>query len=327
MILTPAATTEILETAEIVPRVSKDIPKPILSSFMGLVDVSEGVRYLEQNGIPNYAFPEAAARTMAAMVRYRDKVRPDLKKKRSVWRLLEDPDKASGIIHEKLEGRETYYMPEKEASELLRCYGFPLLKSRLARESSQIEEIVQEIGLPVVMKIDSSDIVHKSDAGGVLINIKTVDQARISFETIIQNAKNFNPLAKINGVLVQEMAGEGLEVILGASRDPKFGPICMFGLGGIFVEALKDVTFRLAPMWETSAENMIRSIKAYKVLQGIRGKPPSDIKAAELCILQLSEMVSHHPEIKELDINPLIMYPEGQGCVVADARILLERPK
>jgi len=327
VILTPAATTEILKTAEIVPRVSRDIPKPILSSFMGLVDVSEGVSYLEQNGIPNYAFPEAAARTMAAMVRYRDRVRPDRKKKRSVWRLLEDPEKASGIIHEKLKGRKTCYMPEKEASEILRCYAFPLLKSLLVSESPDIERTVQEIGFPVVMKIDSPDIVHKSDAGGVLVNIKTMEQARISFEAIIQNAKNYNPLAKINGVLVQQMAGEGLEVILGASRDPKFGPICMFGLGGIFVEALKDVTFRLAPMWESSAENMIRSIKAYKVLQGIRGNPPSDIKAAELCILQLSDMVSHHPEIKELDINPLIIYPEGQGCVVADARILLERPE
>lgn len=121
------------------------------------------------------------------------------------------------------------------------------------------------------------------------------------------------------------MAGEGLEVILGASRDPKFGPICMFGLGGVFVEALKDVTFRLAPMWQSSAENMVRSIKSYQVLKGIRGNPPSDIKAVTLCLLRLSEMVSNHPEIKELDINPLIVYPEGQGCVVADSRIILSR--
>ena len=121
------------------------------------------------------------------------------------------------------------------------------------------------------------------------------------------------------------MADKGLEVILGASRDPKFGPICMFGLGGVFVEALKDVTFRLAPMWQSSAENMVRSIKAYQVLKGIRGNPPSDIKAVTLSLLRLSEMVSNHPEIKELDINPLIVYPEGQGCIVADSRIILSR--
>jgi acetyltransferase len=120
---------------------------------------------------------------------------------------------------------------------------------------------------------------------------------------------------------------DGAIVILGSTRDPRFGPVCMFGLGGIFVEAMKDVTFRLAPMWETSAENMIKSIKAYSVLQGIRGKPPADIKAVKLNILRLSAMVSNHPEIAELDINPLIVYPEGQGCVVADARIVLSRPE
>lgn len=325
VILTPAATAEIMETAEIVPRVAKEIEKPILCSFMGLVDVSEGVRYLEQNGIPNYVFPEAAARTMAAMVSYREKLEPQRRKKRGIWRLLEDPKKVSGIIRDRLEDSAEYYMPEKEASEILRCYGFPLLKSRLVREFSEIEGAVKEIGLPVVMKIDSQDIIHKSDAQGVQLNIKTIARAQIAFEKIIENAKKYNPSARINGVLIEQMAGKGLEVILGASRDPKFGPICMFGLGGVFVEALKDVTFRLAPMWQSSAENMVRSIKAYQVLKGIRGNPPSDIKAVTLSLLRLSEMVSNHPEIKELDINPLIVYPEGQGCVVADSRIILSR--
>ena len=116
-------------------------------------------------------------------------------------------------------------------------------------------------------------------------------------------------------------------MILGATRSPGFGPMCMFGLGGVFVEALKDVTFRLAPMWESSAGNMIRAIKAYHILQGVRGNPPADIEAIKLCILRLSQMVSDHPEIKELDINPLIVYPEGEGCVVADSRILLSRPE
>ncbi len=120
------------------------------------------------------------------------------------------------------------------------------------------------------------------------------------------------------------MARGGVEVILGATRDPKFGPICMFGLGGTFVEAIKDVTFRLAPMWEISAERMIEPIKAYRVLKGMRGTPPSDIDAIKDCILRLSQMVANHPEISELDINPLIVYPEGEGCVVADSRILLK---
>jgi acyl-CoA synthetase (NDP forming) len=178
-----------------------------------------------------------------------------------------------------------------------------------------------------VMKLDSPGILHKSDAGGVRLGIQSIGEAENVFAEILDNAKRYRPSALLRGILFQQMAKEGVEVILGSTRDPKFGPICMFGLGGIFVEAMKDVTFRLAPMWETSAENMVQSIKAYRVLQGIRGKPPADIKAAKLCILRLSAMVSNHPEIAELDINPLILYPEGQGCVVADARIVLSRPE
>ena len=325
IILAPAATTEIMETAQILPRIAKDIDKPILSSFMGLVDVSEGVRYLEQHGIPNYAFPEEASRTMAAMIKYSENLKPHRGRRREIFRLLEDQERVAAVIAAKLSGRKEYFMTEKEAHELLRCYGFPLLKSSLITDPSEIPATIAEIGLPVVMKLDSPDILHKSDAGGVRLRIKSIEEAQMAFHEIIENAKKFKPSALIRGILVQEMAREGVEVILGSTRDQRFGPICMFGLGGIFVEALKDVTFRLAPMWETSAEMMVRSIRAYRVLQGIRGKPPADIKAAKLSILRLSEMVSNHPEIAELDINPLILYPEGQGCVVADARIILSR--
>lgn len=327
VILAPAATTEIIETARIVPPISKDIPKPILCSFMGLVDVSEGVRYLERNGIPNYPFPEDASRTIAAMVRYADSLRPHKGRRREIFRLLEDQEKAAAAIAWRLSGRKEYFMTEKEAHELLQSYGFPLLKSLLVTDSSEIKAGCKEIGFPLVMKLDSPDILHKSDAGGVRLGIRSVLEAETAFAEIIESAKRYRPSAAIRGILFQQMAKEGVEVILGSTRDPKFGPICMFGLGGILVEAMKDVTFRLAPMWETSAENMIKSIKAYRVLQGIRGKPPADIKAAKLCILRLSEMVTNHPEIAELDINPLILYPEGQGCVVADARIVLSRPE
>ena len=327
VILAPAATTEIMETAQIVPRVAQDIHKPILCSFMGLVDVSEGVRYLEKNGIPSYPFPEDASRTMAAMVRYADGLKPHEGRRREVFRLLEDQEKAAAAIAWRLSGRKEYFMTEKEAHELLQCYGFPLLKSLLVKDPSEIKKACEEVGFPLVMKLDSPDILHKSDAGGVRLGIRSIGEAEKVFAEILENAKRYRPSALLRGILFQQMAREGVEVILGSTRDPKFGPICMFGLGGIFVEAMKDVTFRLAPMWETSAENMVQSIKAYRVLQGIRGKPAADIKAAKLSILRLSEMVSNHPEIAELDINPLILYPEGQGCVVADARIVLSRPE
>ncbi len=323
VILSPQAMTDIMETAEIVPRVAKDIDKPVLCSFMGIVDVSEGIKYLEAHGIPNYPFPEAAVRSMSSMAYYGGLLNLQ---KREVRRIAADRDTAAVVIKNKLEGRDSYYMSEKEANEILQCYGFPVLKSILLKDVAQVDEAAEEFVFPVAMKISSPDIVHKFDVGGVRLKIKTKEEARKAFEDIIANVKKFNPSAKIDGVIMERMAKGGVEVILGAVRDSKFGPICMFGLGGTFVEAMKDVTFRLAPMWEISAEIMIRTIKAYSILKGVRGAPPSDIDAIKDCVLRLSQLVAEHPEIAELDINPLIVYPEREGCVVADSRILLKRP-
>jgi acetyltransferase len=322
VILTPQAMTDVLETAEILPRVIQGIHKPVLASFMGIVDVSEGVRYLEANHIPNYTFPEAAVRAFESMVRYGRLLRLE---RREVRRMAADRESANEIISRYLGDKESYYLPQQEATKLLQCYGFPLLQGRLVKDPAQIETAAEEIGFPVAMKIMSPDIVHKFDAGGVRLKIQNPDQARQTFDEIMANARKYNPQADIKGILVEKMARGGTEVILGSSRDPKFGPVVMFGLGGTFVESLKDVTFRLAPMWEISAEIMIQSIKAYGVLKGVRGQPPSDIAAIKDCLLRLSQMVADHPQIAELDINPLIVYPEGQGCVVADSRILLTR--
>ena len=323
VILSPQAMTDILETAEIVPRVLKDIEKPVLCSFMGIVDVSKGVQYLESHGVPNYAFPEAAVRSMASLAFYGNLLSLD---NRKVRRVAADRDTATVIIRKKLAGRDRYYMSEKEANEILQCYGFPVLKSILLKDVSRVDEAAEEIVFPAAMKISSPDIIHKFDAGGVRLKIKTKEEARRAFKEIIGNVKRYSPSAKIDGVIIERMAKRGVEVILGAVRDPKFGPICMFGLGGTYVGTMKDVTFRLAPMWEVSAEIMIRSIKAYRILKGVRGAWPCDIDAIKDCILRLSQMVTEHPEIAELDINPLIVYPKGQGCVVADSRILLKTP-
>ncbi|MHC4255686.1 MAG: acetate--CoA ligase family protein, partial [Planctomycetota bacterium] len=324
IILSPQAMTDVLETASIIPNVTKDIDKPVLCSFMGIVDVSEGVRHLEKHGIPNYAFPEAAVRTMAVMSFYGDLLNLD---KRKVPTVSADRSAADALIKNALADKDSCYLPEFHANQILDCYGFPLLKTALLRDFSDIDKLTDEISFPAAMKISSPDIVHKFDAGGVRLKIKTAEAAKQAFQEIIQNAKNYNPSALIDGVIIEPMAKKGIEVILGAARDPKFGPVCMFGLGGTFVEAIKDVTFRIAPMWEISAEIMIRTIKAYTILQGVRGAPPSDIEGIKDCILRLSQMLTNHPEIAELDINPLIVYPQGQGCVVADSRILLTRPK
>ncbi|MHC4622382.1 MAG: acetate--CoA ligase alpha subunit [Planctomycetota bacterium] len=323
VILSPQAMTNILQTAEIVPRMVKDSQKPVLCSFMGIVDVSEGVQYLERNGIPNYAFPEAAVRSMAGMAFYGNLLSLDRRQER---RVAADRDTATVVIRKKLADKEKYYMPEKEANEILQCYGFPVLKSILLKEASDVDEAAEEFVFPVAMKISSHDIVHKFDAGGVRLKIKTKEEAREAFTEIVENVKRFKPSAKIDGVIMERMARGGVEVILGAVRDAKFGPLCMFGLGGTFVGTMKDVTFRLAPVWEISAEKMIQGIKSYNILKGARGGWPCDIDAIKDCILRLSQMVAEHPEISELDINPLIVYPRGEGCVVADSRILLRQP-
>jgi acetyltransferase len=323
VIMSPQAMTDIMETAEIVPRVTKGVNKPVLCSFMGIVDVSEGVKYLEQHGIPNYQFPEAAVRAMASMAFYGNLLSLE---RREVRRVAADRDTAAAIIKKRLADKDKYYMSEREANEILRSYGFPVLTSILIKNSSQVDEAAEQIIFPAAMKISSPDIVHKFDVGGIRLKIKTKEEAKNAFEEIIENIKKHQPSAKIDGVIIERMAKRGVEVILGAARDTKFGPVCMFGLGGTLVEAMKDVTFRLAPMWEISAEIMIKTIKAYNILKGIRGAPPCDIAAIKDCILRLSQLLDDHPEIAELDINPLIVYPEGKGCVVADSRILLKKP-
>lgn len=321
IILTPQAMTDILETAEIVPTVVRGIDKPVLCSFMGIVDVSAGVNHLQQNGIPNYIFPEAAVRTLAAMARFGDKLKPQA---RWVKPVHADCSSTQMLINETLELEPSHLMHEHEANRILQCYGFPLLKSHLVTKPEELEAAAKFVGFPLVMKIVSPQIVHKSDAGGVKVGIKDLVEAKAAYQQILDNAKAYNPDAVIQGVYLAEMARKGVEVILGAHRDDKMGPIVMFGLGGTLVEVLKDVSFRLAPMWESSAERMIQEIKAYKILQGVRGNPPSDVNALKDCILRLSQLLDENPQIAEMDINPLIVYPEGQGCAVADCRIILK---
>ncbi len=323
VMLTPAAITDILETAQIIPKVKDDTDKPVLCSFMGVVDVSEGVKYLQQHGVPVYAFPENPMRAMATMAEY-GAVRQEIH--REIKRFDADKETAARMIEEKLSETDSYRMNEKEARALIACYGFPLLSNALLKSPDEIEAASKDVPFPVAMKISSPDVVHKFDVGGVMLGIDSIESAKRAFQRIVDNVTSAVPNVRIDGILMERMAVKGVEVILGASRDPRFGPVCMFGLGGTFVEAIKDVTFRLAPMWEVSAENMIRAIKGYKVLTGIRGMPSSDIESVKNCILRLSQLVTEHPEIDELDINPLIVFAEGKGCVAADVRILLSRP-
>ena len=224
------------------------------------------------------------------------------------------------INQAKKEGRKT--LLENEAKTICNEYGIPVTKFNLAKNENEATAKADQIGYPVVLKIVSPDIIHKSDAGGVILNLKTPNEVNIAYKKIIENAKKYKSDAKIVGVLVQEMAPQSTEVIVGAIKDPQFGQTVMFGLGGIFVELLKDVNFRIAPINAEDAKEMITQLKAFPLLNGYRNTPPADIDALETILCSVSRLIMENPEIKELDLNPIMAYPKGAKTV--DARIILE---
>ncbi|MBX5327153.1 MAG: acetate--CoA ligase family protein [Candidatus Bathyarchaeia archaeon] len=211
---------------------------------------------------------------------------------------------------------------ETEAKTVCMEYGIPVTKFTIAQNEDEAVKFAEKIGFPVVMKIVSPDVVHKFDVGGVIVGIEKPQEVRKAYKTILQNVKKHNTKARIAGVVVQEMAPASTEVIVGALKDPQFGQTLMFGLGGIFVEILKDVTFKIAPITEQEAKEMITEVKAYPLLQGYRGQPPADTKAIVKILLATSKLVMDYPEIKELDLNPIMVYEKGAKTV--DARIILE---
>lgn len=323
VILTPQSMTDVEGSAAIVPQAVKGIDKPVVCSFMGVKDVAPGVAILRRAGVPNYPFPEDGVKSLAAaqrLVALQEVPRRIMAEFKDL-----EVDKARRLISEVLNHKPERYLTQVECRPILECYRLPLLRSAVALCEDDAAKTAEQFGRPVVMKVMSADVVHKYDAGGVILNVHGPDEARAAFQTIHCNVHKAVPGARIHGILIEEMAGKGVEVILGASRDPRFGPLMMFGLGGTLVEVLKDVSFRLAPMWQISAERMVRQIRSFKVLDGFRGNPPADLEAIVEALLRLSAMVCNHPEISELDINPLIVHVRGQGCVVADSRIMLRQ--
>ena len=320
IILTPQSMTDAIGTAEAIVSIAKNSLKPILCSFMGVVDVSDGVKLLQEHRVPVYQFPESAARSLGAL---RQSIKWLFRKILPQFDLTYDREKAATIIQGYLaEGRTV--LGELDGNEILKCYGFNTIPMALAKTADEAVAIAEDIGYPVVMKIVSRQILHKSDAGGVKVGVTDIEGVKSGFVTIMENAVAYDGDATLEGVLVQKMAPRGKEVILGITKDPVFGPAVMFGLGGIFVEVYKDVAFRLSPMGRNVARRMVKSIRGYPILKGIRGEGPSDIEAIEKNIVSLKVMVDNHPMIKELDINPLFVHEEGQGTTVADIIIRLE---
>ena len=219
------------------------------------------------------------------------------------------------------EGRTV--LTEYEAKKLLKKAGIPIVATELAKTQKEAVSLSQKIGFPVALKIVSPDVVHKSDSGGVKLNIGSVSQVKSAYSEMMKTISQKYPDAVIQGVTVQKMARPGVEVIVGSSKDPQFGPVIMFGLGGIFVEVLKDVSFRVVPVRRRDADEMLKEIKGYSLLQGYRGKEPSDTAALVEIILKLSQFMEENQQVKELELNPVFAY--AKGALAVDARMILEK--
>jgi acetyl coenzyme A synthetase (ADP forming)-like protein len=321
VIVTPQMMTDVEDIARVVAEMKSFCQKPIIGVMMGSVDVYPAVEILRAAGIPSFTFPENGMRALAAKAGFAEWVRRPM----SDYRRFEvDRQAVEELFQRELqEGRRQ--LVELPALEALRHYGFPTVPFALAKTADEAVPAANKVGYPVVMKISGPKLLHKTDIGGVRLNLSTEEDVREAFDDMINAVRsNLGQDAEIWGVLIQKMLEKGKEIILGATRDPKFGPLMMFGLGGIYTEALRDVAFRLAPIRENVASEMLKEIRAFRLLEGVRGEPPSDLPAIAECLLRLSQLVTEHARIQELDINPLMVYPRGRGAVVADARIILK---
>lgn len=323
IILTPQAMTTVDDVARVVAASAPKYKKPVVACFMGVSDISSAIQILEDAGIPNFNFPEDAVRALAALYRFGEWV---MRPRTDIKTFVVDRSGAEKIIQRALsEGRT--YLPDVEALQVLKCYGFRIAETVVAKNVEEAIKAAEKIGYPVVMKIASPDIVHKFDVGGIELNVADKNEVKAAYERILKNVKKNAPNARIWGVTVQEMVGDGVEAIFGVKRDPLFGPVVMFGLGGIYVEAYKDVSFRLAPIRELSAYHMIEEIRASQIFKGFRGGKPRDIDAMAEGLMRLSQLAVEQPAINELDINPIIVFEKGKGCKAVDARIALRTPK
>ncbi len=319
VILTPQAMTDMEKTAEAVIKTARSTEKPVITSFMGAKRVRAGINLLKAASIPNFSYPELAVKAFKRLADQRAWTEVAGEEAVTCWH---NSDAAADTIAAILKKGVTQ-VGEDEAMQILTYYGFQFPKRALARTSKEAVQIASQIGFPVVMKISSPDILHKTDVGGVRVNVKTPNKAEDAFLEITSNARRIIPDAFIKGVMIFEMLKGGKEVILGVTYDRTFGHMIMFGLGGIYVEVLKDVAFRIVPVTLQNAIAMVNEIKTIGLLRGARGEPPADINAVASSIVNLSCLVSDFPEIQELDVNPLMVMEKG--AMALDARIIFKK--
>ena len=317
VLLTPQAMVDLKKVAETIASVGPRSGKTILTSILGLTDITPAVEVLESNNIPHYTFPESAVRALAAMHEYQGWIE---RARTQIKHFEVDIGKAQEIISSAKRAGLTN-LPQDDALRILSTYGLPVIKTETASSKAEAVEAAKRIGYPVAMKIISPDVVHKIDVGAVKLDLNSDQDVSEAFDEILKNVNSRVPRARIEGVILQEYITGGTETIIGIHRDPKFGPLLMFGLGGIYVEAYRDVSFRLAPIRELSADNMISQIRGSKILQGFRGQPPADTKTIAECIERLSQLSIELPDVLELDVNPLVAFTNG--CRALDARIII----
>lgn len=318
VVVTPQNMTQPLVLAERLAEAHQR-KKPVLAAFLGGHEMEAAHARLMELNVPNYPSPERAIGALRAMCDYHAwRHRPP----RVVARFPVNRRRVDRVIawHARMGIRQ---VGEVEAKEILRAYNFNILPGGLAEDANQAVEIAERIGYPVVLKISSPDIIHKSDFGGVRINLANAEQVRDAFDLMMLRVQRRAPQARIRGGYVEKMGPRGREVILGMTRDPQFGPMLMFGLGGIFVEVMKDVTFYLAPITAEEAMQMLKNTRSYALLQGARGQAPVDMDAIATSLQRISQLVTDYPQISELDINPFIVGEVGMEAYVADARITL----
>ena len=319
VLLTPTATVDIEATAIAVANIANKTDRPILTSFMGKKSIEEAAKTLLSYGVPNYSYPEEAVSAMNAMYHYHVWInRPD----KQYQGFPGFKEKAVQVFaNAKKENRDRF--TDSEVHDVLNAYGFTLPKSSFARTSEEAVDAAMEIGYPVVMKILSPQIVHKSDIGGVRVNLNSKQEVEKVFFEITTHLRNIMPAAQIYGVMIQEMVHGGKEIIMGITKDPQFGHMIMFGLGGIYVEVLKDIAFRITPLSREDAHEMIRETKTFPLLRGVRGEAEADIEYIEHSLMILSQMAVDFPQIIEADINPLLVRKRGEGAVAIDARFAI----
>ncbi len=323
-ILVPQALVSPAAVAEAIGRASSAFPgKPVVTCFMGDEAVREPMIALHRHRIALYQFPKQAARALGVMWRYAEgregKEGNEGKEERK------STDLGSEQEHSLVDlppGRTQ--LVEAQARHVLAAYGIDQPAAGLARSADEAGQIAAEIGFPVALKIVSPDIFHKSEAGGIALKLGDVEQVHAAFDEMMARVQQRQPEARIEGALVTQMALPGHELIVGMRRDPQFGPLVMFGLGGIYVELLKDVAFRVAPFSRAETLAMIGETHAGKLLQGLRGQPPSDIDAVAEVIQRMAQLALDQPRIQEIDINPLIAYPAGQGALAVDVRMVIQ---